>query len=156
MKRGVLALLAIACFCSAMAAQVLTPAKVPAVVREAFRTKFPAVKQVAWKMKSDKNYEAEFTVNKAEVAVKFDARGKWLETETAIPRAKVPAAVRDTIAKRFPGYKVIETQDMQRWNDERLMYEIHLENAREIVKAQFYDDGAIIKQSAKPKPARGK
>jgi hypothetical protein len=155
-KRGALTLLAIACFSAVLAAQSLASAQVPAVVKQALRAKFPAVRQVAWKMKADKNYEAEFTVTKAEVAVKFDASGKWLETETAIPASKVPPAVRETIARRFPGHKIIETQDLQRWNDQRLVYEIHLENAKEIVKAQFYDDGTVITQSAKPKPVKGK
>lgn len=88
--------------------------------------------------------------------MKFDASGKWLETETAIPASKVPPAVHDAIAGRFPGCKIIETQDLQRWNDQRLVYEIHLENAKEIVKAQFYGDGTVITRSAKPKPAKGK
>jgi hypothetical protein len=44
---------------------------------------------------------------------------------------------------------------MQRADDPRLRYEIHLENAKEIAKAQFYADGTIISQSAKPKtPAK--
>ncbi len=128
--------------------------KVPAVVQQAFHTKFPNVKQVAWKLKAP-TYDAEFLVNGAEVTVKFDADGKWVETESAIARSKVPAAVNQAIAKQFAAYKVIETQDMQRVDDARLRYEIHLEDAKEVLKVMFYADGTIISRSAKPKvPAK--
>ena len=140
--------------CTTVVAQNLPASKVPAVVRQAFHARFPSVKQVAWKQKGP-TYDAEFLVKGAEVTVKFDPAGQWQETESAIGKAKVPAAVHETIAKEFSGYTVIETQDMQRADDPRTRYEIHLENAKQIVKVMFHADGAIISQSAKPKtPAK--
>ena len=47
--------------CADGRAQSLTPDQVPAAVKDAFHTRFPAVKSAAWKLKPDKNYEAEFT-----------------------------------------------------------------------------------------------
>ena len=61
----------------ALYAQVLRSNQVPATVRQAFRTKFPAVRFAAWKIKSDGNYEAEFTLKRKEIAAKFDVTGKW-------------------------------------------------------------------------------
>jgi hypothetical protein len=154
MRHTTLVAIAIVLAGSVIVGQDLPASKVPAVVRQAFHEKFPGVKQAAWKLKAP-TYDAEFLVNKAEVTVKFDASGTWQETESAIPRTKVPTAVNATIAKRFGAYKVVETQDMQRVDDPRLRYEIHLENAKEIVKVMFYDDGTIITRSAKPKtPAK--
>jgi hypothetical protein len=50
---------------------------------------------------------------------------------------------------------VIETQDMHRADDPRTRYEIHLGNAKEVLKVLFYADGTIISRSAKPKsPAK--
>jgi hypothetical protein len=80
--------------------------------------------------------------------------GKWLETESAISRSQVPKAVRTAVAKQFAAYKVVERQTVQRCNEERLIYELHLENATEVVKAWFSVDGAVLNQSAKPKPAK--
>ena len=131
--------------------QALTPAQVPAAVARALAARFPGVAEVDWSIKSDRNYEAEFTAKGAEVAVKFDTTGKWLETESAIPLAGVPKPVMDTVAASFKAYKVIETQNMQRWNEKSLIYELHLENPKEVVKALFSADGKIISQSAKPK-----
>jgi hypothetical protein len=150
-----LVLMAIVLTGSVILGQDLPASKVPAVVLQAFHSKFPGVKQVAWKLKAP-TYDAEFLVKGAEVTVKFDASGKWQETESAIPKGKVPAGVNESIAKRFGAYKVIETQDMQRADDPRTRYEIHLQNAKEIVKVLFYDDGTIISQSAKPRAAAKK
>jgi hypothetical protein len=146
------ALIATGLLCLAAPAQVLTADQVPAAVKQAFQARFPAVKAAGWKVKSDKNYEAEFTVKGTEIAAKFDSAGKWLETESAISRSQVPKAVRTAVAKQFKGYKVVETQTVQRRNEERLIYELHLENTKEIVKAQLSADGTVLTQSAKPKP----
>jgi hypothetical protein len=137
-------------------AQAVAANQIPAAVKNAFQLKFPAVRVVEWKIKSDNNYEAEFTLNRTDIAVKFDSTGKWLETESTVSRSTIPAAVRDTIAKRFNGYKVVETQTVQRWNEQRVVYELHLENAKEVVKAQFDEDGTILNQSAKPKSNKAK
>ncbi|HWX20734.1 MAG TPA: PepSY-like domain-containing protein [Candidatus Binatia bacterium] len=134
--------------------QVLPADQVPDVVKEGLRAKFPTAKRVEWKLKSDKNYEAEFTLKRTEIAAKFDGAGKWLETESAISWSKVPKIVRDTVAKRFKGYKTVESQSVQRWNEQQLIYELHLENAKEIVKAQFSKDGAVLNQSTKPKSGK--
>jgi hypothetical protein len=88
--------------------------KVPAKVREAFRAKFPDVNKVEWKLKDDKNYEAEFKQKDVEVAAKFDDQGKWLETETAIEKSDLPKEVRASISKEFKDYKIIETQKVER------------------------------------------
>jgi hypothetical protein len=133
------------------AAQTVKVSQVPRAVKNALRVKFPAAKRVEWKIKSDKNYEAEFTLNGTDIAVKFARSGKWLETESAALPSAVPSAVLDTIATRFKGYKVVETQTLQRWNEQHIVWEIHLEGENEIVKAQFDGDGALLSRSAKPK-----
>lgn len=143
-------------FLVAFAQVVLTPDQVPVAVNQRFQAKFPTVKSAEWKIKSDKNYEAEFTLKGTEIAAKFDSAGKWLETESAISRSKVPKAVRETATKTFKGYQVIERQSVQRWNEEHLIYELHLENTQEIVKVQFAADGLVLSKSAKPKPEKGK
>jgi Putative beta-lactamase-inhibitor-like, PepSY-like len=142
--------------CPAAPAQVLTTEQVPAAVKQAMQAKFPDVKSPEWKLKSDKNYEAEFSRKGTSIAAKFDPAGKWLETESAISRSKLPKAVRATVDKQFKGYKTVETQTVQRCNDDQLIYELHLDNAKEVVKAQFSADGSVLSQSAKAKPGPAK
>src|ERR1039458_5755881 len=125
-------------------AQELAPEQVPPAIKQSVQARFPAAKAVAWKLKTDKNYEAEFTLKGTETAAKFDAAGKWLETEAATSRSQVPKAVRAAVAKQFAGYKVVERQKVQRYNEERLIYELHLEGAKEVLKVWLSADGAVV------------
>src|SRR5438132_4247275 len=87
-----------------------------------------------------------------EIAAKFDVIGKWIETESAIPRSQLPTALSAAIAQEFKGYKMVETQTVRRWDKTRLIYEAHLEDAAEIVKLQLYADGTILNKSVKEEP----
>ena len=115
-------LIVLASIPSAALAQQLSADKVPPVVRQACEAKFSRVRKVEWKLKSDHNYEAEFRRMGVEVAAKFDPSGKWLETETTIALAKLPTDVRATISKKFGGYKIIETQTVERFDQKLLLY----------------------------------
>jgi len=136
---------------SAALAQQLSADNVPPIVRRAREAKFRRVRKVEWKLKSDHNYEAEFKLNGVEVAAKFDANGKWLETEINIARSKLPSDVRATISKKFDGYKIIETQTVERFDQKPLLYEVHLEDAKEVLKILFEENGTLLSQSSKPK-----
>ncbi len=135
--------------CGPIAEFLRTADKVPPQVRDAFRVKFPGVNKVEWKIKEDQNYEAEFTQKKAEVAAKFDDEGKWLETETAIERSALTKEVQAAISKDFKGYKIIETQAVEFPGDKPMLFEVHLENAEEILKVQFKKTGEITSKSTK-------
>ena len=153
MKRTTVVLTVWAVLAGAARGEPLKAHKVPAKVREAFRVKFPDVKKAEWKLKDDKNYEAEFTQKDVEVAAKFDENGKWVETETAITKADLPKAVRAKLSREFKEYKIIETQKVERPDDKPVLFEVHLENAEEILKVQLEANGAIAARSSKPKKA---
>lgn len=150
MNKALLGLALIAFVTSLALAQVVTSDKVPAPVKQALEVRFPGVKSVEWKIK-DKDFEAEFTLKGVAITAKFDSAGKWLETEKAIPSSQVPKAVLDVLAGKFKSYKIVETQTLQSYNDSKLMYEIHLESDKEVLKTLIYADGAIISQSVKPR-----
>ena len=134
----------------------LTASQLPGPVLHEFQAKFPDAGQAEWKLKADKNYEAEFTLEKTEIAAKFDPMGKWLETERAIPQSELPLAVRNSAEQRFKGCAIVETQTLQAWDATSLAYELHLKNAKETVKALFSADGAFVKESAKAKTGKTK
>jgi Putative beta-lactamase-inhibitor-like, PepSY-like len=127
MKKIVMVLMACAALASRAYGEPVPADKVPASVRDVFKSKFPGVDKAEWKLKSDKNYEAEFSLKGVEVAAKFDAMGKWLETETAIEESALPKDVRATVEKRFEGYKIVETQKVERAGDKPILFEVHLE-----------------------------
>lgn len=90
---------------TAALSQILPASQVPTAIHHGFATRFPSVKTVEWKLKAGKNYEAELKLKGAEVAAKFDISGKWLETETTIPRSEVPESVSAALDNRFPSEK---------------------------------------------------
>jgi hypothetical protein len=132
------------------AAPPAAAADVPAIVVQAYQTKFPGRRAVEWKKKNDGNFEAEFTLNGVDIAAKFSPAGRWLETETTIAAAAVPKAVAAAMARDFKGYTITETQRLEDV-DQRVLIEIHLENAKEILKTQFEPGGKLVSRSAKPK-----
>jgi hypothetical protein len=144
-------LIVLASIPSAAWAQQVSADKVPVIVRQTCEAKFSRVRKVEWKLKNDHSYEAEFRLNGVEVAAKFDANGKWLETETTIARTKLPPDVRATISKKFDGYKIIETQTVERFDQKMLLYEVHLKGVKAVIKTLFEENGTLVSQSSKPK-----
>ena len=126
--------------------------RVPTAVKTAFQAKFPTAGAAEWKVKTDKTYEAEFTAKGSEITAIFDAAGKWLETESAIDPGEIPRAVSEAAAKEFKECKVVETQSVQRWDRQHLVYELHFDSAKESIKAWFSGEGVVLSRSVKAKP----
>lgn len=87
---------------TAVKAQKISAAKVPAEVQGALAKLYPGVK-ANWEMEK-KDYEAGFTFNGKATSVVFNAKGLLLETETAIKPGELPAPV---LAK-LKGSKIAE------------------------------------------------
>ena len=88
-------------------AQTLQPTQVPAAVVATFNATFPAVKAPTWEKEGD-HYEAGFTLNGATMSALLSPAGALLETETDMAPSHLPAPVRATLARAYPGYKVTE------------------------------------------------
>lgn len=129
--------------------QKLTDNQVPVVVKKGIKNKFPNTGKVEWKLKTDKNYEAEFKLNRIEIAVKFDSSGKWLETESEIKESQLPSAVRNVIAKDYLNYKIIETQTVEFPDGKEKLYEIHIKKGKEVVKLLLSGGGKTIDKKVK-------
>ncbi len=100
-------LLALAC---PLSAQKVKTADVPQAVRTAFAQKFPGATVEKW-TKEDTAFEAEFDgANDQEMSANFAADGAWLETETEIAFAELPASVRTAVQ----GQKVKEAARIER------------------------------------------
>jgi hypothetical protein len=134
-----------------LSAQALRSSQVPSSVRQGYASKFPGTRTTEWKLKPDRRYEAEFELKGVGIAAKFDSTGAWLETESDIKARQVPPAVREAITTGFIGYKIIERQRLEPRAGPTL-YEIHLENAKEVLKTQFDSSGHLVARSSKPKP----
>lgn len=80
--------------------------KIPAVVTEAFKARYPHASNVEW---SDKisSFMARFTDNDHTYEAKFNSKGEWLSTETQIPVDEIPGAVNDGYGKsRYADWEI--------------------------------------------------
>ena len=82
----------------------------PTAVVTAFNQKFPDMKDVDWGLEKNGQWEAEFDQNGVDMSADFSAEGTWLETETEIKVADLPAAVKTALN----GKKVKEAARIQR------------------------------------------
>ncbi|MEI7831340.1 MAG: PepSY-like domain-containing protein [Prolixibacteraceae bacterium] len=80
----------------------------PAAAKSAFAAKYPAAQKVKWSVEKPGEFEVDFILNKVESSALFDASGKFLESETEVSNADLPAAVKAILAKDFAGYKLDE------------------------------------------------
>jgi len=87
---------------TAIFAQKVAAAKVPAAVKTAFAKNHPGIK-VNWEMEKQ-NYEAGFSLNGKEISEVYAVSGALIETEVAIKTSEFPAAV----MLKLKGMKVAE------------------------------------------------
>jgi hypothetical protein len=87
----------------------------PETVLSAFKTAYPnaVIKGTSKEVeKGETYYEIESVDGKTKRDLLYTADGKAAEIEEAITAADLPAAVQQTLAKEFPGYKVITAETL--------------------------------------------
>lgn len=82
----------------------------PQAVVTAFGQKFSNVKEVKWGQEKNGEWEAEFEQGGVDMSANFNAAGQWLETETEIKIADLPAPVQTALT----GKKVKEAAKIMR------------------------------------------
>ena len=97
--------------------------KVPDVVKTAFSTKYPAATNVKWGKENAKEYEAEFKLNNNSVSANFGLDGSWVETESVIPVAELPAAVKAAVNAKYPGAAITLAEKTEQPGN-KILYEV--------------------------------
>ena len=124
-------------------AQKLKPTQVPAAVKATFNAKFPTVKSNTWEKEGDK-FEAGFKQNGNTMSAVLTPSGELLETETAMPPAKLPAAVRTKLASDYKSYKVNEAATILR-ADGSTVYEAEVAKGGKHQDVLFNANGTLAK-----------
>ena len=122
--------------------QKIADDKVPAPVKQTFAKKFPAATDVKYEMEK-KDYEINFIENGVEMSANFDAKGNWLETETAIKETGLPKEVSASLAQNFKGFKISEIARVDK-PENVLIYEMDLKKDKEGYEVQFKTNGEIL------------
>jgi hypothetical protein len=117
---------------------------VPKAVSDAFAKKFPGATNVKWGKENAKEYEAEFTLNGRSVSANFLADGSWVETETEISIAELPAAVTSAVQTKHPGAAIIKAEKNEAAKG-GLTYEIKINAGNKKQELVIKADGTIVK-----------
>ena len=117
---------------------------VPAAVSNAFNSRYPGATNVKWGKESAKEFEAEFKFNGDNVSANFGTDGTWVETETMIKVADLPAAVVAAINKNYPG-AVIRTAEKLEAPGDKLLYETVIKVKGKKKTLEMKADGSLAK-----------
>ena len=125
-------------------AQVLKPAQVSAAARATFKAKFPLVKTNTWEKEGDK-YEAGFKQNSITMSALITPAGELVETESDMSPAKLPAAVRATLARDYKACKVTEAAVLVSASG-ATTYEAEVSQGGKHHDVVFNADGSLVKK----------
>ncbi len=116
----------------------------PNPVKTAFNTKFPGASGIKWGKENAKEYEAEFKLNNTSASANFGLDGSWVETETVIPLADLPAAVSTSVTKKYPGAIITMVEKLEMPGD-KLLYETTFKVNGKKKSLELYPDGSLAK-----------
>ena len=107
MKTAFLTIIAALLLAGSTHAQKVAATKVPAAAVATFKKTFPTVKAVKWE-KEGTDYEAGFSIGKAEMSAVITPAGILKETETEMAVSQLPAPVKQALAANYKAYKITE------------------------------------------------
>jgi len=117
----------------------------PDNVKNEFAKKYPSAQSVKWDSEEANEWEAEFKINGTEMSASFDNKGVWLETETEISVKDLPAAVTNSLAKDFAGFKTGEVSANE--TPQMKGYEVALKKGEATFEVVFDNSGKVIKKT---------
>ncbi|MAZ28501.1 MAG: hypothetical protein CL868_15675 [Cytophagaceae bacterium] len=120
--------------------------KVPQAVKDAFAKKFPTAKKVDWEKENDKEWEAEFKMNKVEYSANFTEDGTWMETEHKIEENEIPQAVMASLKSNFTGYEIEEAEISE--TTKGTVYEFEIEKGKSEMEVTIDNNGKVIKKQS--------
>jgi len=141
MKQFFLIAYAIIAFATTSCSQKIS---VPAAVTKDFAGKYPGATNVKWGKESAIEYEAEFKLNGNSVSANFSADGTWVETETMVKTADLPAAVVAAIYKNYPGAVITNAEKLEEPGD-KLLYEATIKVKGKKKTLEMKEDGSLAK-----------
>jgi hypothetical protein len=118
--------------------------KIPAVVTEAFKARYPHAEKVAWKDEMT-SFEAQFTLNGFVMTADFNSKGEWQNSEKKIQFSDLPSAVNDGFKKsKYADWKIASIVEIDK-NSEALQYRIEVKKSAVQKKYLFFNtNGRLI------------
>lgn len=138
-------MIAVLSFSFASCGQDIPESKIPSVVLNAVKAKYPGVSDVDWEKKKT-HYEAEFKMDSVEHTLNIDAAGKILQQKKDISNSAIPAAILTAVQSAYGGYTIDDADLIDRNGQE--IYEIELEaKGKKDIKVFYSADGKVVTNS---------
>ena len=123
--------------------------KVPAVVKDAVKAKYPKAEIVSAEkgdVDGTKVYEFEMKEGAKKWEVAFTPDGKFHSSEEPVAEADLPAKVKDAFAKKYGDAKIVsaEKETTGEGDKAKIVYEIILLKGKEKLEAQFDPEGKFL------------
>ena len=128
--------------------QKIKESEVPVAVKSAFAKAHPAAKEVKWE-KENGSFEVSFDQDKKDISNLFDTSGTLLEEETEMASGELSAAIKNTLAKDFAGFKVTEAAKILAKGV--TTFEAEVEKGGERFDLIFDTQGKLLKKIKKEK-----
>lgn len=138
MKLSILSLVAVAISLFACGQQI-SSAKVPSLVLNALKVKYPTASNIDWEMKKNL-YEAEFDKDSLEMTVTIDLSGNIKRLEHEINPGVLPLNIVAVLREKYKDYKIDEADKIEMNN--KVYYEVELEGInKKNLELVFAEDG---------------
>lgn len=145
MKKTLLALCAFALFATLDASAQLR--KIPAVVTEAMKEKFPDAQQISW---SDNvtNFQANFELENHEQSAYFSKKGTWKKTEKSLHEEEVPEAVKEGLSKsKYTGWDLVAYKEIWEAGGKHQYRLLVKKNDLQKKYLFFNEDGVLVRDA---------
>jgi hypothetical protein len=90
-------------------------AKAPKAAKTDLATRFTNAASFKW-YQEGKHFEAEAMENGREIAVAYDSKGKWIETERELDKGDLPAALISGFKTSMPDAEIVAVESVERAN----------------------------------------
>ena len=140
MKREILILIPLALLIASCKGQNIAKEKVPSLVSNTLKSKFPTSNDVDW-VKHGNIYEAELDINDStELSVRIDESGKVLMQKQDIAVSELSAKIIIAIQNQYPGYTVDDVEKIEK--DGSIFYQVELKGkGKKELNLVFSTDG---------------
>ena len=125
---------------SSCRAQDISEKKIPAVVLNSLKAKYPVAKNIDWE-KHGTNYEAEFDVNdSAEISVQIDTGGNILMEKQDVSQSELGQAIVATIQEVYKGYVIDDAEKINKAGAVYFQAELEAKGKKKL-QLVFFADG---------------
>ncbi len=121
-------------------AQDISSQQVPSVVMNAFSTTYPKATDIEWEQNVNV-YKVDFDLSFQDHELLIDSTGKVIRHKQDINASELPAPVKDTIAKRYKGYRIDDADKIEQ--EGKVYYKVELEQKENELKLVFNPDGSV-------------